>query len=191
MQVIFFIQAAWIDFQLIFKTKPLSCVLIIWPYHYILPETDNRETPKKCLSFFLNTLRFMHGPSHSEEREFFSSLFSTMNVKDLDSHSHDILFNCNGFITSPRYQMQFIRSFSFSEEGWPIMLRAFAFQQRRLHNSRFFFISFVKIGFRRAKRASHTRPWGVWGESHQSDPPFSPSLYGFRLACLAAPAFLS
>ena len=42
-----------------------------------------------------------------------------MNVKDLDSHSHDILLNCNGSITSPRYQMQFISSFSLSGEGWP------------------------------------------------------------------------
>ena len=191
MQVIFFTHAAWIDFQLIFTTKPLSCVLIIWPYHYILPETDNRGTPKKCLSMFSMHCVSCTGPRIVKNANFFPPLFSTMNVKDLDSYSHDILFNCNGFITSPRYQMQFIRSFSFSEEGWPIMLRAFAFQQRRLHNSRFFFISFVKIGFRRAKRASHTRPWGVWGESHQSDPPFSPSLYGFRLACLAASAFLS
>ena len=66
-----------------------------------------------------NALRFMHGPSHSEEREFFFTPFLNDDIKDLDSHSHDILFNCNGFITSPRYQMQFICSFSFSGEGWP------------------------------------------------------------------------
>lgn len=138
-----------------------------------------------------NALRFMHGPSHSEEREFFFHPFSQRWTSKIWIPIHTTFcWTVMVLLLHRDIKCNLSAHFHFRENDG-LMLRALAFQQRRLHNSRFFFISFVKIGFRRAKRANHTRPWGVWGESHQFDPPFSPSLYGFRLACLAAPAFLT
>ena len=70
----------------------------------------------------------------------------------------------------------------------------------RLQNSRFFFLKISKeVGkawcksLTRAKRASLTRPYGVWGERKKTVSPQSRSLFSasFQTFCLTARAYLN